>query len=83
MFSDPMADGVTIQRASHIAIESGVTLRWILAELEAAGNLGAPIVLMSYLNPLLRYGYDKLAEDCVRAGVCGFIVPDLPAVPAR
>jgi len=77
-FSDPMADGVTIQRASHIAIESGVSLRWILAELEAAGNLGAPIVLMSYLNPLLRYGYDQLAEDCVRAGVCGFIVPDLP-----
>ena len=77
-FSDPMADGVTIQRASHIAIESGVSLRWILAELEAAGNLGVPIVLMSYLNPLLAYGYAKLAADCVRAGVCGFIVPDLP-----
>ena len=77
-FSDPMADGVTIQRASHAAIESGVSLRWILEQLEAAGNIGAPIVLMSYLNPLFVYGYEKLAAASVRAGVCGFIVPDLP-----
>src|SRR5262245_50958156 len=59
-FSDPMADGVTIQRASHAAIASGVSLRWILAELKRAGELPAPVVLMSYLNPLLAYGYDKL-----------------------
>ncbi len=77
-FSDPMADGVTIQRSSRIALEQGVSLRWILAELMAAGSIGAPIVLMSYLNPLLVYGYEKLAEDCMKAGVCGFIVPDLP-----
>jgi tryptophan synthase alpha chain len=77
-FSDPMADGVTIQRSSRIALEQGVSLRWILAELTAAGNIGAPIVLMSYLNPLLAYGYEALAKDCVVAGVCGFIVPDLP-----
>jgi tryptophan synthase alpha chain len=77
-FSDPLADGVTIQRSSHAAIEAGVSLRWILAQLTAAGDVGAPLVLMSYLNPLLAYGYDKLAEDAVAAGVCGFIVPDLP-----
>jgi tryptophan synthase alpha chain len=77
-FSDPMADGVTIQRSSRLALEQGVSLRWILAELTAAGNLGAPIVLMSYLNPLLAYGYEALVKDCVAAGVCGFIVPDLP-----
>jgi len=77
-FSDPMADGVTIQRSSRIALEQGVSLRWILAELASAGTIGAPIVLMSYLNPLLVYGYEALAEDCVKAGVCGFIVPDLP-----
>lgn len=77
-FSDPMADGVTIQRASHAAIAAGVSLRWILAELTAAGGLDAPIVLMSYLNPLLNYGYAALAEASVAAGVCGFIVPDLP-----
>jgi tryptophan synthase alpha chain len=77
-FSDPMADGVTIQRSSHAAIAAGVTLHWIIDELQAAGDLGAPIVLMSYLNPLLAFGYDELAEQAVAAGVCGFIVPDLP-----
>lgn len=77
-FSDPMADGVTIQRASHAAIASGVSLRWILAELKRAGELPAPVVLMSYLNPLLAYGYDKLAAAAVDSHVAGFIVPDLP-----
>jgi tryptophan synthase alpha chain len=77
-FSDPMADGVTIQRSSHAAIAAGVSLRWILQELTAAGQLGAPVVLMSYMNPLLAYGFDQLAADAVAANVCGFIVPDLP-----
>lgn len=77
-FSDPMADGVTIQRASHAAIAAGVSLRWILSELAAHGPFNAPIVLMSYLNPLLNHGYEKLARASVAAGVCGFIVPDLP-----
>lgn len=77
-FSDPMADGVTIQRASHAAIAQGVSLRWILAELAAAGPWETPLVLMSYLNPLLNHGYERLATDAVAAGVCGFIVPDLP-----
>ena len=77
-FSDPMADGVTIQRSSRLALEQGVSLHWILAELAAADSIGAPIVLMSYLNPLLVYGYETLAADCIEAGVCGFIVPDLP-----
>ncbi len=77
-FSDPMADGVTIQRASRAAIAAGVSLRWILTELSKAGPLEAPIVLMSYLNPLLNFGYEQLATAAVPAGVCGFIVPDLP-----
>ena len=77
-FSDPMADGVTIQRASHAAIANGVSLRWILQVLTSAGDVGAPIVLMSYLNPLLAFGYDELAAACIPAGVCGFIVPDMP-----
>jgi len=77
-FSDPMADGVTIQRSSHAAIQAGVSLHWIIDELQAAGHVGAPIVLMSYLNPLLAYGFKQLARDALDAGVCGFIVPDLP-----
>lgn len=77
-FSDPMADGVTIQRASHAAIAAGVSLRWILDELKKAGELPAPVVLMSYLNPLLQFGFDKLAAAAVQSHVSGFIVPDLP-----
>jgi tryptophan synthase alpha chain len=77
-FTDPMADGVTIQRSSQEALRQGVSLRWILAELGAMQRPAAPLVLMSYLNPLLNYGYTQLAADAARAGVCGFIVPDLP-----
>ncbi len=78
-FSDPMADGMTIQRSSHAAIENGVSLRWILTELSAhRSEIGTPLVLMSYLNPMLAYGLDALAADCETAGVAGFIVPDLP-----
>lgn len=77
-FTDPMADGVTIQRSSQEALRQGVSLRWILAELGGMQRPAAPLVLMSYLNPLLNYGYAQLAADAARAGVCGFIVPDLP-----
>lgn len=78
-FSDPMADGTTIQRASFAALAEGVTLPWILEEVAgAAKRRGAPILLMSYLNPLLQYGLDRLPRDAAAAGVAGFIVPDLP-----
>jgi len=77
-FSDPMADGVTIQRASEQALRAGVSLRWILEQLETLPRQQTPLLLMSYFNPLLSYGLSRLAADAERAGVCGFIVPDLP-----
>jgi tryptophan synthase alpha chain len=78
-FTDPMADGATIQRASRAALAQGVSLQWILAELSGPRpKLRAPLVLMSYLNPLLAYGLERLPDDAARAGVSGFIVPDLP-----
>jgi len=78
-FSDPMADGMTIQRSSFAAIENGVTLRWIFDSLDAeAEDIAAPLVMMSYLNPLLAFGYDALAARARDSGVCAFIVPDLP-----
>jgi tryptophan synthase alpha chain len=77
-FTDPMADGVTIQRASEQALRAGVTLPWILQELGELPALDTPLLLMSYLNPLLAYGLPRLAADAARARVCGFIVPDLP-----
>src|SRR5690606_25055035 len=78
-FSDPMADGVTIQRSSRSAIEQGVSLKWIFDELARRDyELPSPVLMMSYLNPLLAFGYDALAARAAETGVGGFIVPDLP-----
>ncbi len=78
-FSDPMADGTTIQRASETALREGIRLENCLAEARAAvAERDATVLLMGYLNPFLRYG-DRLAEACRAAGVAGLIVPDLPA----
>lgn len=82
-FSDPMADGVTIQRSSRIALENGATIGWLL---DLLGSLrrrpAAPLVLMSYLNPLLSLG-DSLGRACGAAGVSGVVVPDLPLEESR
>jgi tryptophan synthase alpha chain len=77
-FSDPMADGMTIQRSSFEALKKGVSLKWIFDQLEAAGDIGAPLVMMSYLNPLLAFGYKQLAARALATGVGAFIIPDLP-----
>jgi tryptophan synthase alpha chain len=78
-FTDPMADGTTIQRSSRVALEQGVNLPWILSELRGLkGRLKAPVLLMSYLNPLLAFGLDRLPQAAAEAGVAGFIIPDLP-----
>ncbi|MGH8196872.1 MAG: tryptophan synthase subunit alpha [Steroidobacteraceae bacterium] len=78
-FSDPMADGLTIQQSSRIALEQGVTIDWALATIGACKPARCPpILLMSYLNPLLSYGPARLAVDARHAGVSGIIIPDLP-----
>src|SRR5687767_13396149 len=77
-FSDPLADGVTIQRASTVALENGASVGMafdIVADLRRRHDL--PIVMMSYVNPLLAYGLDKLCQDAAQLGIDGFIVPDL------
>ncbi|HXC08671.1 MAG TPA: tryptophan synthase subunit alpha [Steroidobacteraceae bacterium] len=78
-FTDPMADGTTVQRASFAALADGVTLPWILEEVKSSRQRHtAPILLMSYLNPLLSLGLNALPREAAAAGVAGFIVPDLP-----
>ncbi len=78
-FSDPMADGATIQHSSLKALQNGVTLDWILTSLAALkGSLTAPVALMSYLNPLIHLGLDTLAARCSESGVGLLIIPDLP-----
>lgn len=78
-FSDPMADGPVIQTSSRIALEGGVTLTWILDTIAGLPRApGCPLVLMSYLNPLLAYGLDALLDRAVEIGLSGFIIPDFP-----
>lgn len=77
-FSDPIADGPTIQFASERALENGVTLRKILAWVpRLRRRVHVPIVFMTYMNPLLAYGLDRFGRDAAKAGVSGVIVPDL------
>jgi tryptophan synthase alpha chain len=79
-FSDPLADGATIQRAAERALANGQRLPDTIAEiarLRAAG-VRAPLVLMGYVNPFLQYGIDRLLADAAAAGVDGLIIPDLP-----
>jgi tryptophan synthase alpha chain len=76
-FSDPMADGVSIQHASFEALKNGVTLEWIFEVVDRL-KTATPLVLMSYLNPLLAYGQDRLVDASAKSGVSGFIIPDLP-----
>ena len=78
-FSDPLADGPTIQEASTRALAQGTTLKKIIATVkEIRRRTEVPLVLMTYYNPLYRYGLKKLVRDVCDAGVDGLIVPDLP-----
>jgi tryptophan synthase alpha chain len=78
-FSDPLADGPTIQRAAVRSLERGTSLYRLLPVLAGvSGRIRAPLVLMTYLNPLHRYGLDKVTRDLAQAGVAGLIVPDCP-----
>jgi tryptophan synthase alpha chain len=78
-FSDPLADGPTIQRAAGRALERGTSFSRLLPVLaEVTAHVAAPVVLMTYLNPLYRYGLERATRDLARAGVAGLIVPDCP-----
>jgi len=84
-FSDPLADGPTIQAATQKSLDNGTTMRDCLAmtrELRAAG-LTTPAVFMGYVNMLMAYGFEQIVTDAAAAGVDGFIVPDLPPEEAE
>lgn len=78
-FSDPMADGPVIQLSSHVALQQGVTLEWILSQIPLIRRRSdIPIVLMGYLNPIMAYGAEKFFNTAALAGVDGIILPELP-----
>lgn len=79
-FSDPLADGPTIQHSTQVALENGITVRRCLeavAELRARG-VSVPLILMGYINPMLSYGLENFVTEAAQAGASGFIIPDLP-----
>lgn len=78
-FSDPVADGPIIEAAGMRALEQGVTLTDVLDRLiEGTGRFSVPIVLMTYLNPVFRFGVERFFERAAASGVSGVIIPDLP-----
>lgn len=78
-FSDPLADGATIQKASFVALQNGVTPQACLdTAAKISGSIEIPLVLMSYYNPIFSYGLERFCRECVRSGVDGVIIPDLP-----
>ncbi len=78
-FSDPLADGPTIQRASQVALNNGTNLTRILSIIpDFRKDYQIPVLLMGYANPFIQYGWLNLAEAASAAGANGFIIPDLP-----
>lgn len=78
-FSDPLADGVTIQHAGHLALERGMTVkRCMEVAQQVAAKSDVPLVFMSYYNPILAYGLERFCADARAHGVSGMIIPDLP-----
>jgi tryptophan synthase alpha chain len=78
-FSDPMSDGPVIQAAAERALNGGMNLRQVLKLIRRFRQThSTPVLLMTYFNPLLRYGWEKFVRDAVEAGVDGLILPELP-----
>lgn len=86
-FSDPLADGATIQHAGHVALERGMTINGCLEiARQVSSYIHTPLILMGYYNPVLAYGIERFCRTAAANGVCGLIIPDLPpeeATPLR
>lgn len=78
-FSDPMADGPVIQAAASAALKRGMSLKLLFSQLkDIRKDVGIPLLLMGYLNPIMHYGFDAFCKDAVECGIDGMIIPDLP-----
>lgn len=80
-YSDPVADGEIIQNAHYQSLKNGMNLNLLFQQLkQIKGKIHIPVVLMGYLNPILRYGFEPFCAECQASGVSGLIIPDLPPV---
>lgn len=80
-YSDPLADGPTIQESGAVALQNGMTIKVLFEQLKAmrgSSGITVPVILMGYINPVLQYGFEKFCADASAAGVDGLILPDLP-----
>lgn len=78
-FSDPLADGKVIQASSYKAIQNGMNLKILFKQLETIKNeIHVPLIMMSYLNPIMQYDFKKFCKDCHKINIAGIIIPDLP-----
>lgn len=78
-YSDPVADGPTIQESNMVALENGISLKKLFAQLEGfREKIQLPVVLMGYLNPIMQYGMEAFCKKCQEVGIDGLILPDLP-----
>lgn len=78
-FSDPLADGPTIQESSTIALENGMTTKLLFKQLKnIREKVSVPLIIMGYLNPILQYGIENFCKECNTIGIDGLIIPDLP-----
>ena len=80
-YSDPVADGETIQQSNQIALDNGMTVKLLFEQLAGIReqNINVPILLMGYVNPVLQYGVEAFCKKCQEVGVDGLILPDMPA----
>ena len=78
-YSDPLADGPVIQSSSELALENGMTIKMLFAQLKNfREKIHLPVLLMGYMNPVLQYGFENFCRDAQQSGVDGLILPDLP-----
>ncbi|SBW02373.1 tryptophan synthase subunit alpha [uncultured Dysgonomonas sp.] len=78
-FSDPMADGPTIQDSGTIALKNGMTLKVLFSQLkDIRKEVDIPLIMMGYLNPIMQYGFENFCKQCKETGIDGAIIPDLP-----
>ncbi|MFY0592511.1 tryptophan synthase subunit alpha [Roseivirga sp.] len=78
-FSDPIADGPTIQESNGVALDNGMTLKLLFDQLaDVRSKVNIPIILMGYINPIVQYGVEAFCQKCQEVGVDGLILPDLP-----
>lgn len=78
-FSDPMADGIVIQEAATQALRNGMKLKLLFSQLkDIRKEVNIPLILMGYLNPIMRYGFEEFCQSCKECGIDGMIIPDLP-----